>query len=79
MPIERTPSVVSSPCRTRFSQRLRLVDDIFRGRTHVALDLGQVPLNRCALGAGLGLANAGDLIRVRHTFLLPPVMCGKDQ
>jgi hypothetical protein len=33
----------------KVSQRLLLVGDIFRGRAHVALDLGQVPLNRCAV------------------------------
>jgi hypothetical protein len=49
MPIERTASVVSSPCPLKVPQRLLLMGDIFRGRTHVALDLGQVPLNRCAV------------------------------
>ena len=30
-------------------ERLLLLGDIFRGRTQIALDLGQVPLNCCAV------------------------------
>jgi hypothetical protein len=49
MPIERTASVVFLAVPHKVPKRLTLVSDIFRGCTQVAFDLGQVPLNRCAV------------------------------